>query len=142
MTAELCTFYQTKVTVKIKQILQEIPELVADAIVFAIVFQVRFRIPWHKQSSLIGKNRKVIVFITIVSTPSLTQIQRLSEAIWSTPMDFSFKTHQAQKLRPQRVLVKTTWTSDCFWSIIFRVIAFIIYLEHACLIDRQSQLKI
>ena len=32
---------------------------------------------------------------------------RLSEAIWSCPVNFSFVTYQTQKLRPQGILVKT-----------------------------------
>ena len=38
--------------------------------------------------------------------------QRFSEAIWSCLVNFSFVTYQTEKLRPQRILIKTTSMSD------------------------------
>ena len=50
--------------------------------------------------------------------------KRLSETIWSCPVNFSFVTYKTQKLRPQRILVKTTQMSDHLWSAIFSVIVY------------------
>ena len=38
-----------------------------------------------------------------------SQIQKLGEAIWRSPTNFSFITYQTQKIQPLRVLVKSTW---------------------------------
>ena len=40
------------------------------------------------------------------------QKQVLGEAIWSQPENISFITYQTQKLRSQRIMVKTTLQSD------------------------------